>query len=309
MIEENYQTTRAASRNFGSLIDLQSYELHKEDQRLASFLDNGWDNPFLNAEELARLGFYFYKKPDGVKCYFCYVKLGDFEEGDSALSEHLKWSPNCPLLKRRTTENLPIDSSLLNEILPPLNYDVCGFTKRRRKSKIEERIKYPEYKLLSKRLKTFETWPVGIKQKPQELAEAGFFYSGHSDLTICFSCDLHLSKWEREDNAWIEHKKHAKDDCDFLKLNQETVKLNEQKYEEVKELAEKADISDSRERKSEEKEIPFESVCKICLERKSSILFLPCKHVAVCGVCVFGIENVCPICRTQIEETINLFYA
>lgn len=297
-----------SSQYFNGFIDLERYDLFKEEDRLASFINNGWSDTFVSAIDLARLGFYFLKKPDGVKCSFCHVSIGEFEEGDTALSEHIKWSPNCPLIRRRNTENVPIDNVLLDQTLPPPSYDICGFSSKRQKSKIEERIKHPEFRLISQRIKSFETWPVGIKQKPLELAEAGFFYRGNSDLTICFSCGVHLSKWEPTDNPWVEHKKHTTGECDFLELNHETVKLNEEKYEEFKKLP-KNEIDSTKGSESQIEEVNFESACKICLERKSSILFLPCKHVAVCGQCVFGIENDCPICRTPIDNRVNFFYA
>jgi hypothetical protein len=304
---ENSQNSSLSSRSFDDYIDTSSFNLLKEEDRLATFVNNGWANSYVNSEDLARLGFYFFKKHDIVKCIFCYVSIGEFETGDTALREHQKWSPNCPLIRRRSTDNIPINGVLLDQILPPQSYDICGFTKVRRKSKIEEMIKHPEFKLMTQRIKSFETWPVGIKQRPQELAEAGFFYSGQSDLTICFSCDVHLSKWEPFDNAWVEHKKHATEDCDFLKTNHETVKLNEEKFKEVKKPPKVEETSDEASESTQE--VQFESLCKICLERKSTVLFLPCKHVSVCGICVFGIEKDCPICRTPIDQTINLYYA
>lgn len=291
-----------------NLINLANYDLRKEADRRASFHDNAWRNEYLEADDLALVGFFYYKIPDVVKCYFCDIAIRDFEEGDIALGEHKKWSPNCPLIIRRPTSNMPIDHNALDEILPPLSYDECGFTKRRRPSRIEDEIKYPDFKLMNQRLKTFETWPVGIKQRPQELAEAGFFYSGQSDLTICFACGLKICKWEPTDNCWVEHKKHTPTLCSFLKLNHETVTLNEKNYDEFKKLP-KIDVQPDKDESPVHTEVQFESICKICLERKSSILFLPCKHVAVCGVCVFGIEQICCICRTPIDEKINLFYA
>lgn len=306
---ENRVYPNLPTQNFYSNIELQDYDLRKERDRLRTFHDNNWRNEFVNAEDLAILGFYFFKNPDEVKCTFCYISIKEFEEGDDVLTEHIKWCPNCPLIRRRRTDNVPIDASKLDQILPPASYDVCGFTKTRsQRSKIDEKIKHPDYKLINQRIKSFELWPIGIKQKPLELAEAGFFYSGQSDITICFSCDLNLSRWEPEDNAWLEHKKHATEDCDFLRLNHETVKFNEENYEKVKK-PQKIEVVDDGSSESPSNETQFESLCKICLERKSSVLFLPCKHVAVCGQCVFGIEKDCPICRTPIDQTINVFYA
>lgn len=44
--------------------------------------------------------------------------------------------------------------------------------------------------------------------------------------------------------------------------------------------------------------------CVICLENKSSILHLPCKHMVVCNVCNEGINNCC-MCRAPIIININ----
>lgn len=303
------------SQSFDSdLINIASYDLFDENHRLASFQNNMWINEFVNADELARVGFYFYKKPDVVKCYFCDIAIRDFEEGDTPIAEHIKWSPNCPLILRRVTPNIPIDEELLNQILPPISYDTCGFSSSRRKSNPQDEVKYPDFKLISQRMKSFETWPVGIKQRPKELSEAGFFYSGQSDVVICFACGIVICKWEPTDNVWVEHKKHLQVECSFLKRNHETMKLQEEKYEEFKKLP-KLEVQSATEDAVESplpspsNSIKYESLCKICLERKSSVLFLPCKHVAVCGQCVFGIEKDCPICRTKIDEKINLYYA
>lgn len=84
-----------------NLIDVTSYDLRREIERRASFYDNAWINPFINADDLALVGFYYYKKPDVVKCTFCDIAIKEFEEGDEAFLEHKKWSPNCPLLLRR----------------------------------------------------------------------------------------------------------------------------------------------------------------------------------------------------------------
>lgn len=60
---------------------------------------------------------------------------------------------------------------------------------------------------LDARLKTFQTWPRGLSQKPRDLAEAGLYYTGVSDELKCFHCDGGLKGWEPNDNPWIEHAK------------------------------------------------------------------------------------------------------
>ena len=67
------------------------------------------------------------------------------------------------------------------------------------------------------RLKTFhsdnptvcyKTWPKSLRQEPNSLAKSGFYYTGYSDLVICFYCDLHLASWNADDNPTIEHCRH-----------------------------------------------------------------------------------------------------
>ncbi|KAG5676932.1 hypothetical protein PVAND_006729 [Polypedilum vanderplanki] len=106
------------------LINLDSYNLYKEIDRQKSFIENHWSNQFVKYEDLAQIGFYFLRRPDIVCCRFCDVVLGEFEENDIPLKEHQKFSPNCPLLLKRFTKNIPINQSKLDKILPksyPMN--------------------------------------------------------------------------------------------------------------------------------------------------------------------------------------------
>lgn len=100
--------------------------LNIETERLATFKNSEWPLKHVKPIELAEIGFYFYSKPDLVQCYFCRQIVGSWCEDDTALTEHLRWSPNCPLLRRRSTNNIPIDADHLNRILPPLTLDVAG---------------------------------------------------------------------------------------------------------------------------------------------------------------------------------------
>jgi len=192
----------------GLNIDISNYDLTKEKDRIASFTENGFCNQKIDFRDLALVGFFFFRRPDLVKCEFCQIVIGNFERGDIVIEEHLKHSPNCPLLtKRRATANIPIDKKLFQESLPPISKnDVCG---------IQVEFEYPEFESIQRRLESFGTWPIGIKQKPMELASVGFFYSGQSDIVICFSCGLQLNEWKSNDNPQIEHTKHKTTKCSY----------------------------------------------------------------------------------------------
>ena len=69
----------------------------------------------------------------------------------------------------------------------------------------------------NKRLQTFIHWPLQIKQRGKDLADAGFYYLGTSDEVKCFHCDGGLKGWLEGDVPWKEHAKWYPS-CHFLAL-------------------------------------------------------------------------------------------
>lgn len=101
-------------------------EMHKEEQRFNTF-DANWPHHFIAPRILAKTGFYFIGPHDQVKCFFCGVIVYRWKNDDDEVYEHCRWSPNCPLLRRRKTLNVPIEPVFeLNYLLPQMSYDVCG---------------------------------------------------------------------------------------------------------------------------------------------------------------------------------------
>lgn len=109
--------------------DLSLLQLHKEVDRLKTFHKDRWPLAFLQPQKLAQLGFYYIGPEDTVKCHFCRVEIGKWEPEDNCFSEHSRWSPSCPLLRRQQTDNVPINAEELDQILPPVTYDTCGHSR------------------------------------------------------------------------------------------------------------------------------------------------------------------------------------
>ena len=61
--------------------------------------------------------------------------------------------------------------------------------------------KYQKYSLFHRRLDFFITngWQPGLSQKARDLADAGLFYEGRRDLTICYFCGGGIHKWGSKD--------------------------------------------------------------------------------------------------------------
>uniref|UniRef100_A0A2P2HXT5 E3 ubiquitin-protein ligase XIAP-like n=1 Tax=Hirondellea gigas TaxID=1518452 RepID=A0A2P2HXT5_9CRUS len=75
-----------------------------------------------------------------------------------------------------------------------------------------------EYLTKESRVKSYKNWPRKVKQTPDELAEAGFFYCGLSDHVRCFHCGNGLRNWEADDEPWVEHARWYPQ-CNFVLLN------------------------------------------------------------------------------------------
>ena len=101
---------------------------HREDERLKTF--TCWPLQWLDKKQLAMTGMFYTGECDRTKCYFCEVEIWNWEREDQPVAEHLHYSPNCSLLRRRSTNNVPINWDRLNENLPPASYDICGLSNR-----------------------------------------------------------------------------------------------------------------------------------------------------------------------------------
>lgn len=168
---------------------------------------------------------------------------------------------------------------------------------------------YPEYYHPDARKETFRWWPIGLNQKPKDLADAGFFYKNIADRVTCFSCGIVIGQWEPTDDPWLEHIKWA-DNCEYLRL-MKNVKhsVTSKKEEKATSQLEKPNpvhyIQDKAELKDydDDESFPF---CRYCLKNNCSVALIPCGHVA-CNHCVFAFEK-CPVCRSDIVNKLKIFY-
>ncbi|XP_018331060.1 death-associated inhibitor of apoptosis 1 [Agrilus planipennis] len=219
--------------------------MRKEANRLKSFVN--WPCKFLKPEQLAKAGFYYTQYGDKVRCPFCNVEVGQWEEGDDPLSDHARWSGSCVFLRQRPCGNISIEEDP-NPVMPQ-GYDTCGkygievrpnsFPGREsdqcgsqenslRKYGVQSNLgtAHPNYALLEKRLASFSEWPPSIKQTPKQLAEAGFFYNQKGDQTICFYCGGGLKDWVPCDDPWEQHAKWFSN-CGFVRLQKGSEYISE----------------------------------------------------------------------------------
>lgn len=87
--------------------------------------------------------------------------------------------------------------------------------------------KYPRFKFVDQRIQSFEKWPLEAHGNVEALANAGFFYQGHSDKTTCFHCGGSLCNWEPSDDPVVEHTRWYPE-CEYNNL-----RINPQDRQEI----------------------------------------------------------------------------
>ncbi|KAL3883082.1 hypothetical protein ACJMK2_029375 [Sinanodonta woodiana] len=169
----------------------------------------------LNTEEMARTGLFYTGKADEVQCFQCGIEHTNWRPDKDPLLEHIKQSPDCQFLetllgvstlneyKRQIRSGQMISGrelfsrSATNGGATGGSFDPV-FTD-------SDHIRSPQYLAYRVRLCTFTKWPSSMTQKPEEVAQAGFYYTGLNDVVRCFACDGGLKNWDPGDEPWIEH--------------------------------------------------------------------------------------------------------
>lgn len=137
-------------------------------------------------------------------------------------------------------------------------------------------LRHPKYLSFYERRNSFVEYP-----KPdlvKKLVEAGFFYSGKEDETICFLCGLGLKNWSPNEEPWIYHNR-MNPKCLHVICNTET---EIEKYRN-------------------------QNMCKFCRIEILGILFLPCRHLISCVNCAARLIY-CPLCEKKIESPVRIYF-
>ena len=188
-------------------------------------------------------------------------------------------------------------------------------------------IRYPSYASYHSRLITYyNAFHSYVLTRSNKLfADAGFFYNGEDDETICYYCGGGLKFWQDDDNPWDEHarwfprcpyvlvmkgkgfvqqfqdksKTHPEDFVQQFQDKSKThpVVLGREAMESQKE---EEGGEEGNEKDSERNN------CLLCLSSERGLLFLPCRHFCTCCSCGL-MYNYCIFCRTRITSYMKIY--
>lgn len=63
-------------------------------------------------------------------------------------------------------------------------------------------------------------------------------------------------------------------------------------------------VVDLAQLEAENEELTTQVTCKICMDERSSVVFLPCGHMVACTDCAVVLKN-CPLCRAEIKGSVK----
>lgn len=183
--------------------------MNSEENRLRSF--SNWPaNAPIDPERLARGGFYATGNQLETECHWCRKKISDWQYGDQIMARHRRLFPLCMYINNPVgSGNIP----MINRWTAANGNDVRNTNNQVTTSNNVEEI---DLKNEIHRLATFKNWP-NPNISPQSLVKAGFYYLNQSDQVKCAWCKGVIAKWEKNDNAFEEHKRFFPD-CPRVQL-------------------------------------------------------------------------------------------
>ncbi len=81
------------------ILEPEDLDLYNISDRLKTF--ENWPISFMSKELLATAGFYYTGRGDAVKCPYCNIEVGFWDQGDIPEVEHEKHSPKCKYIHSR----------------------------------------------------------------------------------------------------------------------------------------------------------------------------------------------------------------
>ncbi|KAH8297261.1 hypothetical protein KR044_008882 [Drosophila immigrans] len=178
--------------------------LELESERYATFLEWPTNAP-VQIEDLVKNGFFATGNWLEAECNWCHVRIDHWEYGDQVAERHRRGSPICSMvLAPNHCGNVPVDEPLV--AASGETNDCEGNTVVDGGTRQQGQCNHPDMLIEANRLETFKDWP-NPNITPQALAKAGFYYLNQSDHVKCVWCKGVIAKWEKNDNAFDEHRR------------------------------------------------------------------------------------------------------
>nr|XP_057919424.1 E3 ubiquitin-protein ligase XIAP [Doryrhamphus excisus] len=284
----------------GEVVDESTYpmvpHMRREDARRQTFSSWPSTSP-VTPRDLAEAGLYYLGQGDRVQCFCCGGMLGGWETGDTAWGEHTKHFPYCFFILGHDVGNVPSEG---------------GMAEDSSSSGRPQRISHVPMGSFELRLSSFAEIQHPIDHA--RLARAGFYSTGTGDSVLCFRCGGGLKGWQPDEDPWEEHAKNYPG-CSFLlaEKGQEfvnNIQLQDPQRNKATTSHQNGFTADTNDEDPLEtlRKLQREKQCKVCMDRDTCIVFIPCGHLATCEECSQALVK-CPICCGSITQRVKTYIA
>ncbi|XP_073437010.1 baculoviral IAP repeat-containing protein 7 isoform X2 [Dendrobates tinctorius] len=264
-------------------------ELVEERDRLATYCN--WP-PYaeVTPEVLAQAGFFYTGHRDNVKCFHCDGGLRNWESGDDPWREHAKWFPRCEFLIH--SMGLAYVRGVQDTSFSPESTVSSPESQRSEDRSLGSRSDSPGDRQAFLHSSVAQgALQMGFDEDlvasliQSQFLLTGAPYSSVSDL-------VHdLVQAEEESRA------HT---TDFVRIPEAPSQRATAEPQPPKEPEHSLSTEEQLRRLKEER------MCKVCLDKDVSMVFVPCGHLVVCMDCAPNLRH-CPICRASIRGSVRAF--
>ena len=243
----------------------------------------------VNVSELVDSGLVYTGVGDAVRCYHCGGGLRNWERGDNPMFEHAKWYPNCPhvlLVKGQAY----IDAVERGEDL----------------AASERQTGPPEIKADIESAAAQACLEIG-GCTVDEVKKAITTYKskqGDDDFTARDLLQLILDEdevQEGEPKVDAGASSHASNRAPHVNPASNAGDC-------ISRATTKSEVKEIRQMAEENERIKEQQLCKICLDKQSCVVFLPCGHLVSCLQCAPALYK-CPLCRLEIRGQVRAHFS
>ncbi|XP_052807380.1 baculoviral IAP repeat-containing protein 7-A-like [Mya arenaria] len=282
--KQKHDTSKPTPASLGiSTIKPKFQQYALPSKRLESFKEASvpWpESSPVKIEDMVAAGLVYTGVGDSVRCYHCGGGLRNWEPGDDPMEQHAKWYPTCQhvLITKGKT--------YIHNVEAGENPD--NILARRHKGKQSS-----EDDLASQQQREAMQAAAEFGYSEENIAIAASLFRERNGASSKFKgSDLVSIMMEMEDNPDLALNADVLDSC-FPTAPSDNTEVEGDNLQSL--IFENERLKESLN-------------CKICLDRKADVIFLPCGHIVSCPQCAPALD-LCPVCRKSIMGLVKAQFA
>ncbi|KAK7107413.1 E3 ubiquitin-protein ligase XIAP-like [Littorina saxatilis] len=239
--------------------------------RLASFTN--WPAEHSHTPlQLTEAGFFYGGYADCSRCFFCGGGLKSWDPPDNPWVEHARWFPRCAYVRQCQGQDFIDVVQELNDGRRPISFNEVRETINQRRAGGER-----------------------IQEPVVDPAITSVLELGLSRETV----DAAVQRLQGEGHMLTADRLY-----DSIQTDGATAAGGETSLPSSSDT----ETGEASELVAENSEMRQQRMCKICLDKESSIVFLPCGHLVSCPECSPALKH-CPMCRQRVKGRVRAFPA